>query len=306
MRRQKLLIVMAVLFAACVVLGSSSSTNLKGSPMRWPNRSSIVAMTFNIRTSSALDGLNSWEFRRPLVEEVIREQAPDIIALQEPTLIQIWNLANDLPGYTIVTMGAGNQQINEYPAIMYRTDRFADLTSAGFWLSDTPSRPDSRSWGNWKPRGVTEVTLQERSSGLIFRAASVHLDYQSENSRQKSVAMLKARYSKVAKKPVVLMGDFNDNPDSLVLSEFTNGVLYDTFLESSDKPRGTLHGFSGLARNRYDMILVSEDWEVQSSKVLEYHLGRRYPSDHFPVIAEISIKVNTDRGLYCQRPAISR
>ena len=50
---------------------------------RAPVDVTLTAMSFNIRNGRANDGDNRWSNRRPLVAEVIRGYAPDVVGLQE-------------------------------------------------------------------------------------------------------------------------------------------------------------------------------------------------------------------------------
>ena len=49
----------------------------------------LTLMSFNIRYDNSKDGENRWELRKEHVAEVIREQKPDVIAIQEAVSSQM-------------------------------------------------------------------------------------------------------------------------------------------------------------------------------------------------------------------------
>ena len=57
----------------------------------------VDLMTFNIRYGTADDGVNSWEFRKDLVIETIRNANPGAIAIQEALLSQLEYIDAQLP-----------------------------------------------------------------------------------------------------------------------------------------------------------------------------------------------------------------
>jgi endonuclease/exonuclease/phosphatase family metal-dependent hydrolase len=51
-------------------------------------------------------------------------------------------------------------------------------------------------------------------------------------------------------------------------------------------PEGTFHGFTGVAKRRIDWILT-RGFKPLRSETLTHEAGALYPSDHFPVTAEL-------------------
>jgi endonuclease/exonuclease/phosphatase family metal-dependent hydrolase len=287
---------LSVLWVLLLIAVVPSSTAMQHLPMVWPDRTDVVVMTFNIRTSVAYDGKNTWWLRRGQVEHVIREEAPDIIAIQEADPWQIGWLRRVLPGYSVVTPKALGQW-RGYPTILYREKRFLARNATRIWLSAAPQVPDSVSWGNDSPRCFTTVRLYDRVTGRSFEVASTHLDYRSSKSREESTIQLAEWVRESSDVPLVLAGDFNEPADSYVLDPLRSvsperddiGRLQDSYRLAREPERGTLHGFSGRSKSRIDLILVSSEWQVVSSHVVEYHDGATFPSDHYPVVATIGL-----------------
>src|SRR6266511_3026243 len=58
-------------------------------------------MSFNVLAASVRSPAGPWETRRPLAAAVIRRWRPDVVGLQEPTVEQVAQLAEDLPEYAV-------------------------------------------------------------------------------------------------------------------------------------------------------------------------------------------------------------
>lgn len=285
---RRLCIVLVLLLVA--VVPSSSMAPPKPDRMYWPDRSSLTVMTLNVRTSLAPeDGINGWIYRRSLVAHVLREEAPDVIALQEADPWQISGIQAAVPGYASVTTKLGNQW-RGYPSILYRKDRFVLKSSERLWLSAVPTMVDSVSWGNPSPRCYTSVRLKDKVSGKSFVFVSTHFDYQSPYARLESASQLASWASRQGSTPVILAGDFNEVVGSTVLDPITSR-LEDSYIAVHQPERGTLHGFTGQANCRVDMIFVSTNWRPTSSHVISYHEGEVYPSDHYPVVATLDFPI---------------
>ena len=113
-----------------------------------------------------------------------------------------------------------------------------------FWFSDTPAVVKSTSWGNRIERISTWAYFEDRE-GPAFYVFNVHLDHQSQPSRERSAALLLARIGALdPKAPVVVTGDFNageNNPAARAML----AVFRDSFrvLHPDDSEVGTFNGF---------------------------------------------------------------
>jgi endonuclease/exonuclease/phosphatase family metal-dependent hydrolase len=86
-----------------------------------------------------------------------------------------------------------------------------------------------------------------------------------------------------------LTGDFNAAANQEIYRLLT-ADLRDAWTEASVRsgPEGTVHGFGKFAGGRIDWILYRNMGPVLSIETVSDTAGGLYPSDHFPVSAELS------------------
>ncbi len=260
----------------------------------------ISVMSFNLRYGTADDGENSWPHRRELVFQVIREQAPDVIGTQETLRFQLNELREALPEYGEIGVGRDDGETGgEYAALLYSRSRFEVGEQGTFWFSENPDVPGSTAWGAQLPRICTWARLVDRVSGRAFYLYNVHLDHESQESRERSVELLIAYIrGRATEDPVIVTGDFNageDNPAMLFLTGAIGGrglPLRDSFRELYPQARdvGTFNGFRGTTSGpKIDGVLFSDGWQVVSAAIVRTARAGRFPSDHFPVTARLRL-----------------
>ena len=132
-------------------------------PAAAQERAPLAAMSFNIRYGTANDGENRWALRRDFLIDVMREQAADVVGLQEALDFQIDEIVAALPVYGVIGVGRDDgARKGEYTAILFRRDRFQVSDAGTFWFSDTPEVVASKSWGNSITRICTWARLVDR------------------------------------------------------------------------------------------------------------------------------------------------
>jgi len=92
--------------------------------------------------------------------------------------------------------------------------------------------------------------------------------------------------------PCVLTGDFNVTDDNPAYKEIKEGGEFKDTINLapfSHGPEGTFNAFNWdyLPDRRIDYIFVTEHFKVIRHGTLSDNYGKKYPSDHFPVMAEI-------------------
>ncbi len=254
----------------------------------------LAVMSFNIRYGTANDGDNHWLKRRDQLFDLLREQQADVVGLQEALHFQIEEILRAVPGYDYVGVGRSDgRQAGEYAAILYRTARLKARRSDTFWFSDTPGVVKSTSWGNQIERICTWAYFEDME-GPSFYLYNVHLDHQSQPSREKSVALLLERVAaRDPKLPAVVTGDFNAgeaNPAAkAMLASFRDSFR---LLHPGAAEVGTFNGFKPgqTGGDKIDFVFVEAGTEVLAAEIVRSSRDGRYPSDHFPVTARVRLR----------------
>jgi endonuclease/exonuclease/phosphatase family metal-dependent hydrolase len=262
----------------------------------------VKVMTFNIRVASAwVDGPNRWNKRKWIVFSTLRDNAADVIGLQEALNSQVRQIQHALPEYANYRVSSVNgKQRGPACAIFYRKDRF-ELDDCGtFWFSNTPDKPGSKYRGNVWPRICSWIHLVDKSNQIGFYVYNLHLDCWSQQSRDKSVRLLANRIAaRKHRDAFMVTGDFNmelNNPAMEYLQEIDYRSACSKMVDSwmsvhpDENSLGTYHKFKGkMSCRRIDHIPISEDFEVLDVNIDRRSYNGRYPSDHFPVTATVRL-----------------
>lgn len=249
----------------------------------------LRVMTFNVRLLTGNDGANKWDARRDLVAEMLRAEDPDVVGTQELFKRQGDEIVERLPQFVWFGEGRRGGHDDEHMGVFYRKDRLRVRESGNFWLSDTPDVAGSRTWGNLFPRMVTWARFERIADGATFTLYNTHFPYRDidEPVRIRCAELIRSRLAKLpANERVILIGDFNTAPDSRAHATLT-GLLSDTWIAADERsgPEGTFHNFTGKPERRIDWILF-RGLQASWIKTVTTHRDGRYPSDHFPVVAE--------------------
>lgn len=253
----------------------------------------LTVATWNLRLNTPVDGANAWPYRRKAVKALVARHDFHVLGTQEGLADQI-DYLDAMPGYARVGVGRDDgERAGEFIAIYYQSERFARAGSGHFWLSETPDRP-SLGWdGRCCRRLAGWVRLRERGSGREFVVFSVHFDHEGVVARRESARLLLRRMQEVAGPlPLLCLGDLNAVPQSdphLILTTRLRDA-YDATMLPPEGPIGTFNGFSdGPMRDRIDYVLVDERWRVLRYAAIADREGGRWPSDHLPVMARLSL-----------------
>jgi endonuclease/exonuclease/phosphatase family metal-dependent hydrolase len=266
-------------------------------PAAAQERTPLTVMTFNIRYGTANDGENRWALRKDFLIDVIKEQNADVVGLQEALASQIDEIVAAIPAYGVIGVGRDDgARKGEYAAILFRRDRFQVSDAGTFWFSDTPNTIASTSWGNRITRICTWARLVDRD-GRAFWHFNVHLDHESQPSRERSAQLLRRRIDARAStaEPVVVTGDFNAGEKNPAVAAMTaGGIFADTFrvAHADEQTVGTFTGFdvTKTAGEKIDYVFAPAGAEVLRAEIVRTARAGRTPSDHFPVVAQIRFR----------------
>ena len=257
----------------------------------------LRVLTYNLRYITSGDqGERAWTARRDQAAELIKNDAADIVGIQEGLPQMLNDLLDRVSGYAVIGVGREDGvDKGEYSAILVNTQRFRIQESGTFWLSDTPEVPNSCTWGNTVTRICTWAKLYDRETARTFHFYNTHLDHESPEARQKGTELILSRIAKRQPAgPMLLTGDFNAREGDPLHAAIKAAGLVDVWRtvhpDATAEASETIHQFSGAATGvRIDYIYASPDFKVVESEVIRSSKNGNYPSDHYPVRATLNL-----------------
>ena len=228
-----------------------------------------------------------WVSRVPLLNDLIRAEAPDVFGLQEAHADWMDAVCAAFPDYDYVGIGRNDgKRDGEFSAVFYQKDRFTLLDSGHFWLSETPDVP-GKGWDAACIRICSWALLEDKTNGKRFAAMNTHLDHRGVEARRKGLEMIVARIGEMSPgAPLVLTGDFNVFPDDECLAG-VNLMLHDARTDApvtTDKP--SFNGFGLMESKIIDYIYYRGFTSADEFKVVDATFaGKPYISDHYPIEA---------------------
>jgi endonuclease/exonuclease/phosphatase family metal-dependent hydrolase len=252
---------------------------------------SVKVMTYNIRLDHVSDGINQWPNRTNKVFDLIKKYNPDIFGVQEALPNQMEDLAQNLPGYSYIGVGRDDgKNKGEFSALFYKKDSYKLIDQNTFWLSETPEIPGSKSWDAAITRIVTWGKFMDLKTSKEFVVVNTHFDHIGKEARKKSAELLTSKAMEIAKNlPLIITGDFNCTREEPPYAAMMNANL--KLFDPAPKPApGTFCGFevNSIECRPIDYIFHSSHWNAKGYKVISDHEGKYYPSDHLPVMVELS------------------
>ena len=249
--------------------------------------------TFNVRTPGD-KAPNDWQARVPRIRTVLEKYQLDLIGVQELTPKQKAALLVPETPYEAVGVGREIDQGGEQCCIFYRKERFECLESGTFWLSETPEVVGSRSWNSACRRICTWAHLRDRLTGQTFLHFNTHLDHISGEARQKGAELILSRIKAMGQGlPCFLTGDLNCRVGSPAVQAILARMKDTKFVSETphEGPTQTFHAYhfnpDKENKSEIDFIFFQGELRVLKHITISDHDGDEYPSDHFPVMAEI-------------------
>lgn len=261
-----------------------------------PAQLNLRIMSYNIRLDVKSDGENQWDKRKDRVAGLMNFYGADFIGGQEVMHHQLQYLLDHLDGYAYIGVGRDDgKQAGEYSCIFYKKDRFELLRQSTFWLSPTPDTV-SRGWDAAIVRVCTYGLFRDKKTKQVFWVFNTHFDHIGKQARLESAKLIVQQIRTLNTKgyPVILSGDFNSRPgdepavymmEAMQYTRLASKLVYgnaDTWnaFKFGEKPNGCI-----------DYIFTSRDPRIQVNKfaTLTDSYDMKYPSDHFPILADLSI-----------------
>lgn len=250
----------------------------------------VKLMSFNIRQSGLAkkDGPDRWPKRRAAVAAMLADECPTVLGIQEGLIDQVRFLEKNLPLYTRIGVGRDDgADGGEMMAVFFLTDRYEELGSGTFWLSETPQTV-SRGWDAACNRTVTWVHLRERATGKSFFYLNTHFDHEGAEARRRSSELIVSwiEGNVPAGATVVVGGDLNSDIGDEALRPFRESL--ETAREISDPTDrgGTFNSFGAAPGNIVlDHFFCRNTTGDRSLRVVRKNYGApSYVSDHFPMV----------------------
>ena len=250
--------------------------------------------TFNIRWDNPGDVGNLWKDRAPHVLHLIQFHQIGLFGTQE-TLVHQLKQINEGLGFLSIGVGRDDgKEKGEFSPIHYDPKQYSLEDSGTFWLSPTPDTP-SKGWDAALNRICTWGRFKSKE-GTRFYVFNIHYDHIGQQAREESSKLVTQKIKEINREnlPVVWMGDFNVKPDNAAYQTIvSNPTWKDARLVSKIPSYGPAGSFTGFDWDRMpdgiiDHIFVQGKIEVLRHGILTDNYGKKYPSDHFPVLVELS------------------
>ncbi len=252
----------------------------------------VTVMSYNVYIKGS--GEKSPENRTDEVVANIRKYNPDSFGLQEADEGWMERLPAELTDYAYVGIGRDSDEGGgEASPVFYKKDKYELLDSGTFWLSKTPEKA-SKAWDAMFKRICTYAVLKDKETGFTYAHFNAHFDHMGVIARMESVAVVAQKVAEIAPNiPVVFSGDFNDEEGGDAYNRVLESGFKDTkYLAETADNCGTYHGYSELLEKSkpIDYIFVNAFVSnVKSYKVDTQQINGIYPSDHHPVISEMTL-----------------
>ncbi len=253
----------------------------------------VTIMSYNLKFGGS--GKYDVDHRAPLVKENIEAFHPDSFGTQECNEFWFNYLSDNLEDYEGVGIGRDGNRESEASPVFYLKDKYELVDSGTFWLSETPDEV-SKGWDGMYKRVCTYAVLKDKETGFEYAHFNAHFDHLGIAARLESVSVVS---SKIAEKcggiPVVFTGDLNDEEGSVMYNRILESGMRDSkFLAEETMSHGTYHGYSKITElmrvKPIDFCFVNDMCTGVSSYFVDTQkYDGIYPSDHHPIIIELTL-----------------
>ena len=251
-----------------------STLRIASQPAPKPRDVAVRAVSYNIKHGAGMDG--KVDLQR--TANVLKKLQPDFVGLQEVDLNASRsgkkNQANELARMLDMHPGFGS---------------FMDYQGGRYGMAVLSRHPivhveSVRLPGGNEPRVALIAEARLPTGGTVL-LVNVHFDWVGDDKYRFGQASHLAKHLSAQDKPFILLGDFNDGPDSRTLA------LFDKIAHRTQKPKEDRLTFSSTKPEReIDFIFCAprDAWQVGRVEVITEPMA----SDHRPVVAELTLKAH--------------
>ena len=276
------------MFHQCL-LGLFIMSSISSDPQPRPHS----MMSYNIRYDNNWDVKNSWSIRKKKVIQIFGQYEPSIMGVQEGLLNQVQYIDSCLANYDYVGVGREDgKERGEFCVIYFDTTRYVVSKHSTFWLSETPDTI-SVGWDAALERICTYGLFKDKKTADEFWVFNTHFDHMGSRARERSSRLILDRINEVNHRslPVILMGDFNSEPDSPPINKIRTEMsdALQISLEKLQGPMGTFNGFDPdlPIERRIDYVFTRDVKVLSYIHVNDRMNNNRHISDHLPVMIKI-------------------
>ena len=259
----------------------------------------MKAMSYNIRLDVQSDGENWWENRKDKVAGLMRYYGADFIGCQEVLRNQLLYLDSSLKGYAYIGVGRDDgKEKGEYSCIFYNQQKWDCVRQSTFWLSATPDTV-SMGWDAVCHRVCTYGLFRLKGTRRMVWVYNTHFDHMGKTARLESAKLIIKKVNENLLRvdaPVIITGDFNSRPDDEPAQRMADAFQNCRTIseEPAYGPPDTWNAFHFDQRPEgcIDYIFKSHHPKLSVKKFITItdSYDRKYPSDHFPVMATFFLK----------------
>ena len=254
--------------------------------------------TYNIEHNDPNNIGNPWSNRKTLVKEMFGKYDFDIVVVQELSKSQLDDMQSLVPEYSFVGTNVKGELASGYlwVTVFYKKDRIEIKEFGEFWISATPTIL-SKGWDAGQYRICTWAKARDKATQKEFYFFSVHLDNTGTAAKTNGVQLLLDTVPIIsAGYPAIITGDFNAaQTTSYYMLMVSGNNIKDTYSLTTNRINSTSTTFNnydanriGVSRIDHVFVTTQQPIKIHNWAVLTDIFNGKYPSDHFPVMTEIS------------------
>lgn len=296
MKRILLLFVASVFVFAC----SSKVDDGKGET----GKSAIIkVMSFNAKVDDRSGTVTDWNHRRDGAVAMIKDNAPDLIGLQEGQAHEITYLSKNLPDYKWYGIGRDSGEVpettdsysrEETMAIFYNSKVLEMQEHGTFWLSATPEKI-SKGWDAGYNRTCTWARFTIIATGKTIYFFNTHLDNSGSTARRESIKLIVSKMAEInpAGEPSFLTADFNSSTSDAIFDPLRKVMQDARAMAAYTDNHNTFHNYESAAgKSTIDHVWFGgkETLVVKYHTVIEKYAGVQFVSDHYPIYGQFRVK----------------
>ncbi|PHQ33866.1 endonuclease/exonuclease/phosphatase family protein [Rhodopirellula bahusiensis] len=265
-------LVLAIRFMTCSLIAISISIAMPGESSAEESNSSHRVLSYNIKRGYGNDGKTDLS----RTADVISKLNPDFVGLQE--VDERCNRSGNVDQAKWL-----GEQLDMHaafaPFMDYDGGRYGMAILSRYPIEKTEAVELAR---GREPRVALAVHVA-LPDGNKLTLVNVHFDYIRDDAVRFEQATKVREYIESLPNPAVLLGDFNDTPDSRTLKLFQEGFL------EADKPADDPFTFSADKPDReIDFLFAAPaaKWSIKEVDVIDEPIA----SDHRPVLAILQLQ----------------